>query len=197
MSYGYDNAGQRVQLGGSLACTTLPGAVSATSYNAANQLTAWSDATLLYDANGNMTSDDSNTYTWDSRQRLITLTGSTSGSFSYDAVNRRSQKTISGQTTGYVFDGVNLVQELTGAVPPRCRPTSSPAASTKYSAAPKPVAAPTATWLMRWVQPIRSLTAAERSLPSTPMILMARPAAAALSVLTVSSTPGGKMMVRV
>jgi hypothetical protein len=92
--------------------------VSTTSYNAANQLTAWSGASLLYDANGNMTSDGSNTYTWDSRQHLSTLTGTTSGSFSYDAANRRSQKTIAGQTTGYVFDGLNLVQELTGAVPP-------------------------------------------------------------------------------
>jgi RHS repeat-associated protein len=83
-----------------------------------NQLTAWAGASLLYDANGNMTSDGSNTYTWDSRQRLSTLAGTTSGSFRYDAANRRSQKTIAGQTTGYVFDGINLVQELTGAVPP-------------------------------------------------------------------------------
>ncbi|WP_338525219.1 RHS repeat-associated core domain-containing protein [Pseudomonas batumici] len=118
LSYGYDNAGQRVQLGGSLASTTLPSAVSTTSYNAANQLTAWGGATLLYDANGNMTSDGSNTYTWDSRQRLSTLTGTTSGSFSYDAADRRSQKTIAGQTTSYVFDGINLVQELAGAVTP-------------------------------------------------------------------------------
>jgi YD repeat-containing protein len=71
---------------------------------------------LLADANGNMTSDGSNTYTWDSRQRLSTLTGTVSGSFSYDAANRQSQKTIAGQTTGYVFDGINLVQELTGTV---------------------------------------------------------------------------------
>jgi RHS repeat-associated protein len=63
-------------------------------------------------------SDGSNTYTWDSRQRLSTHTGTVSGSFSYDAANRRSQKTISGQTTSYVFDGVNLVQELTGTVTP-------------------------------------------------------------------------------
>ncbi|CAN7561324.1 RHS repeat-associated core domain-containing protein [Pseudomonas sp. LjRoot263] len=63
-------------------------------------------------------SDGSNTYTWDSRQRLSTLTGAVSGSFSYDAANRRSQKTISGQTTSYVFDGANLVQELTGTVTP-------------------------------------------------------------------------------
>ncbi|WLG47333.1 RHS repeat-associated core domain-containing protein [Pseudomonas sp. FP1740] len=118
LSYGYDTAGRRVQLGGSSARTTLPGAVSTTSYNTANQLTAWSGASLLYDANGNLTSDGSNTYTWDSRQRLSTLTGTVSGSFSYDAANRRSQKTIAGQTTGYVFDGVNLVQELTGTVTP-------------------------------------------------------------------------------
>ncbi|UVM40977.1 hypothetical protein LOY28_11450 [Pseudomonas sp. B21-017] len=60
-----------------------------------------SAASFLYDANGNMTSDGSNTYTWDSRQRLSTLKGTTSGSFIYEAANRRSQKTIARQTTGY------------------------------------------------------------------------------------------------
>ncbi|WP_338525221.1 RHS repeat-associated core domain-containing protein [Pseudomonas batumici] len=105
-------------MNGTSLASKLPSAVSTTSYNAANQLTAWGGATLLYDANGNLTSDGSNTYTWDSRQRLSTLTGTTSGSFSYDAVNRRSQKTIAGQTTSYVFDGINLVQELTGAGTP-------------------------------------------------------------------------------
>ncbi|WP_447959861.1 hypothetical protein [Pseudomonas farris] len=64
-------------------------------------------------------------YTWDSRQRLSTLTGTTSGSFSYDAANRRNQKTIAGQTTSYVFDGANPVQQLTGTVPPRSRPISA------------------------------------------------------------------------
>lgn len=44
----------------------------------------------------------------------------------------------------------------------------------KYSTAPRPVAAPTATWLMRWVQP-------QALADST---LMARPVAAAPPVLT-------------
>ena len=32
-------------------------------------------------------------------------------SFKYDGVGRRSEKTISGVTTGYLYDGMNLVQE--------------------------------------------------------------------------------------
>jgi RHS repeat-associated protein len=41
----------------------------------------------------------------------------TGASFSYDALGRRTNKTISGVSTGFLYDGVNPVQELSGATP--------------------------------------------------------------------------------
>src|SRR5205823_3115071 len=58
------------------------------------------------------------TYTWDARDQLASLTGpGLSASFQYDAVGRRSSKTVNGTTTALLYDGVNPVQELTNGVP--------------------------------------------------------------------------------
>ncbi|SMF56459.1 RHS repeat-associated core domain-containing protein [Pseudogulbenkiania subflava] len=117
LSYGYDVAGQRVQLGGSLARMKLPAAVASGSYNAMNQLTNWGGSAHSYDANGNLTSDGTNTYTWDSRNRLTGISGGTTASFVYDGFNRRSSKTVSGAATAFLYDGLNPVQELSGSTP--------------------------------------------------------------------------------
>ena len=114
LQYGYDANGQRTQIGGSWARTNLPTAMTGADYNADNQLTNWNSATLTYDANGNLTSDGTTTYSWDARDQLSSLTGPTSASFSYDGFGRRASTTIAGTTTGYLYDGANLVQELSG-----------------------------------------------------------------------------------
>ncbi len=115
LTYGYDVASRRTSVGGSFARTNLPLAVSISSYNANNQLTAWGTANLFYDANGNMTSDGTNGYTWDARNRLVsTLSGA---SFRYDPFGRRVSKTVGGATTNYLYDGANVAQELSGATP--------------------------------------------------------------------------------
>ncbi len=55
--------GRRTSTGGSFARTNLPPTSTGTSnFDAANHLTSWNGATLSYDANGNLTSDGSNTY---------------------------------------------------------------------------------------------------------------------------------------
>jgi RHS repeat-associated protein len=41
----------------------------------------------------------------------------TGASFSYDALGRRTNKTISGVSTGFLYDGMNPVQELSGTTP--------------------------------------------------------------------------------
>ena len=43
------------------------GVLSSTSYNDGNRQTAFASATLTYDDNGNLTSDGTNTYTWNVR----------------------------------------------------------------------------------------------------------------------------------
>ena len=69
-----------------------------------------------FDLNGNLTSDGTTTYTWDARNRLVSLSGpDLAASFQYDPLGRRTQKTINGTATGSHYDGLNPVQELNGA----------------------------------------------------------------------------------
>ena len=65
-----------------------------------------------------MTNDGINSYSWDARNQLSSLTkGRTTNSFQYDAYGRRTQKTVSGTSTGFLYDGANPVQELAGTTP--------------------------------------------------------------------------------
>ncbi|WP_427308981.1 RHS repeat-associated core domain-containing protein [Cupriavidus sp. H39] len=117
LTYAYDAAGRRIQMGGSLASMVLPAAMSGATYDAANRLTSWAGATLTYDANGNLTSDGGLTYSWDSRNRLSALSGGATASFTYDGLGRRSAKTVGGSATSFAYDGLNVVQELAGGTP--------------------------------------------------------------------------------
>lgn len=116
LSYSYDLAGRRVQEGGSFARTGLPQSISVTAYNAANQLTQWGTATPTYDANGNMLSDGTNSYTWDTRNHLVSLNMGAE-TFQYDPFGRRVLKSTLLGTTSYLYDGVNPIQELSGNNP--------------------------------------------------------------------------------
>ncbi len=111
LTYAYDAAGRVIAEGGTLAQTGLPAAVSSGAYNDGNQLTQWNNSTLTYDANGSLVSDGSNTYQWDARNRLASLTGSSSAAVQYDAVGRRQAKAIGSSQTNFLFDGLNSVQE--------------------------------------------------------------------------------------
>src|SRR5713226_5779532 len=113
LTYAYDLAGRRTGVGGSYARTGTPQAAPLASYNVNNQLTQWKGATLTYDANGNLTSDGTNTYTWNARNQLVSISGGVSASFQYDPFGRRVSKTIGGMTQ-YLYDGVNPVQEISG-----------------------------------------------------------------------------------
>src|SRR5712691_4133889 len=104
-------------MGGSFARTGLPLAVNLAAYNANNQLTTWGTANLFYDLNGNMTSDGTHSYTWDARNRLSQIDLGNTGSFVYDPFGRRVSKTILGTQTGFLYDGANPVQELSGTTP--------------------------------------------------------------------------------
>ena len=114
LTYTYDLAGRRTGVGGTYARTNAPQAASTASYNLNNQLTQWKGASLTYDANGNLTGDGTNTYTWSARNQLVSISGVVSASFQYDPFGRRVSKTIGG-TTQYLYDGVNPVQEISGA----------------------------------------------------------------------------------
>ncbi|MFP3757693.1 RHS repeat-associated core domain-containing protein [Cupriavidus sp. SIMBA_020] len=115
LAYTYDAAGQRTGMGGSLARVDSGTAVSTTEFNANNQLVKWNNQSLSYDANGNLTSDGTNTYTWDERNQLRGISGAITASFQYDALGRRISKTIGSNATGYLYDGANFVQEKNGS----------------------------------------------------------------------------------
>lgn len=80
--------------------------------------------TMTYDNNGNMTSlintCGTTNYTWDVRNRLTGINGFNAdcteliASFKYDALGRRIEKSINGTTTKYLYDGVDIIQEIQG-----------------------------------------------------------------------------------
>lgn len=106
--YTYDPIGRRTQVSGKFARASLPDVINSAAYDNANELTKWNGTTINYDANGNMLSDGGNSFTWDARSRLQTLNGKP---VAYDAFGRR----VTGPAgTEYVYDGLNIVQELSG-----------------------------------------------------------------------------------
>jgi RHS repeat-associated protein len=117
LTYEYDGAGNRVRIAGSFARTNLPPAVSSAAYDAANRLTNWGARSLTYDANGNAMNDGPNTYSWDVRNQLASITGTSTASLQYDAFGRRIKKTVGGATTEFLYDGINAVQELSSGTP--------------------------------------------------------------------------------
>jgi RHS repeat-associated protein len=81
---------------------------------------------ITYDENGNMTSMTNScgttNYTWDARNRLVGISGykpdctALTASFKYDALGRRTEKTINGRTIQYLYDGLDIVQEIENSV---------------------------------------------------------------------------------
>ncbi len=118
LTYSYDAAGRRTRIGGSFARTLTPPTLTSATYNAANQQTAFGSQTLTYDLNGNLVNDGTNSYTWNARSQLVSMTGpGLAASFQYDAFGSRIIKTVNGMTTGYLYDGANLIQEQIGGAP--------------------------------------------------------------------------------
>jgi len=114
LTYTYDAAGRRQTVGGTWARTGLPAAVASATYDDANRQLTWGGQALTYDDNGNLTGDGTNTLIWDARDRLASITGGVAATFAYDPFGRRTRKTISGQTTDFLYDWDNPVQELSG-----------------------------------------------------------------------------------
>jgi len=123
LTYAYDAAGQRRQRGSGSA-SVLETAFSA-SYDEANrltQITLGGEAfTLAYDDNGNLVSKSgpasgTTTYIWSARDQLISLSSPAGvASFKYDALGRRIEKTVNGQSTGFLYDGAQAIAELKGS----------------------------------------------------------------------------------
>jgi len=112
LTYSYDANGQRTNIGGSFARTNLPAPVSSATYDLANRVLTFDGFPASHDNNGNLLTLEGDTYGWDVRNRLASLTGpGISASFQYDALGRRINKTFNGQPTQFMADGVNPLQE--------------------------------------------------------------------------------------
>jgi RHS repeat-associated protein len=116
LTYTYAAAGQRTTVGGTWARTGLPAAVASATYDDANRQLTWGGQSFTYDDNDNLIGDGVNTFTWDARDRLTSISGGVAATFAYDPFGRRTRKAISGQTTDYLYDWDNPVQELSGGV---------------------------------------------------------------------------------
>jgi RHS repeat-associated protein len=113
LTYAYDAVGNRTTVGGTWARTGLPQALSDATYDAANRIATWAGQSFSYDENGNLASDGLTSFNWNARNQLVGLSGATSASFEYDGFGRRRAKSVSGVSTGFLYDGLNTVQELT------------------------------------------------------------------------------------
>jgi RHS repeat-associated protein len=115
INYVYDSNGNR-QATTSRAAMINTQPMSAT-YDAANRLLTFVDKSFTYDGNGNRTSvtdrQGVTNYAWNARDQLVAINGpNLTATFTYDAVGRRISKTVNGQTTRYLYDGLNIVQEF-------------------------------------------------------------------------------------
>jgi RHS repeat-associated protein len=117
LSYTYDTAGRRSSTGGAFAQVNLPSAMESATYNVNNQLTLWGGTSQTYDGNGNLTNDGTKSYTWNARNQLVAVSGGISATFEYDAFGRRTSKSVGGSSTALLYDGAQVIQELSGSTP--------------------------------------------------------------------------------
>ena len=113
MNYNYDPLGNRTT-------TVINGNTTAYTTNNVNEYTSVGGVTQSYDSDGNLLSDGTNTYHYDSLDRLISVTTPTgTTTYTYDALGNRSSSTSGGKTTNYLNDPTgmtNVVGEFVATV---------------------------------------------------------------------------------
>jgi YD repeat-containing protein len=116
-SYTYDPVGNRLSSAG----------VPSYTVNSSNELTATSNASYTYDANGNTITKTDSTgttqYGWDFENRLTSVTLPGSGgsvSYAYDPFGRRIRKVSNSGTSVYVYDGDDLTEETNSTTNTLC-----------------------------------------------------------------------------
>ncbi len=124
-AFNYDPVGNRTSV------TDSAGIVPSTyTANSLNQYTTVDTATPTYDANGNLTSSGGQTFIYDSENRLLESTISSSLSTvtnAYDARRRVVSRTVNGAITYFVWDGWSLIEERDSSGNEVCRYVHRPA----------------------------------------------------------------------
>jgi RHS repeat-associated protein len=78
-------------------------------------VTAGSTVNYTYDAAGNVTSDGVHSFTYDAENRVVSVDGGTTATYSYDHANRRVKKVVGSTTTHYVWEGGQVIAEHNGS----------------------------------------------------------------------------------
>ncbi len=109
-AYNYDAVGNRTT-------TDKDSLITTYTTNNVNEYTSIVDGGTinpLHDANGNLTSDGTKTFTYDYENRLVSV--SPGGiAYKYDPLGRRIEKNVSGTITRYFFDGSRVIEERDGS----------------------------------------------------------------------------------
>jgi RHS repeat-associated protein len=116
-TYGYNPAGQLVSRSSSNPAYDWSNPTALTdSYtvNGLNQYTSARGASLSHDLRGNTTNDGARSYAYDVSNRL--LSSSTGATAQYDATGRLAAVAQDGASTGFLYDGANLIGEYNGGV---------------------------------------------------------------------------------
>lgn len=99
----------------------LPTAKTASAANAANRIPQFDQASYSFNDEGQPiikpTAQGVTNYGWDARGRLATVTLPTGQLviYSYDALGRRKSRTTDGVTTSFLYDGQDIVRDLTSS----------------------------------------------------------------------------------
>ncbi len=119
LAYSYDSDGRVNSKNGSFATDVLPTSTTQVpTFDLNDRETSFNGQAFSYDADGNLTFDGTNTYTWNARNQLtqISQNGNVQLSYGYDALGRRVAKANNGGTsTQFLYDGINVVQETQGS----------------------------------------------------------------------------------
>lgn len=126
-SYNLDNMGNHINETIVHPYELLPEMVSEAqiySYNTANRLLTVGGISYEYDANGNTTSRTGRSYFYDTKDKLIEVSGDFSAAYSYDGLGYRRSATRDGVTTNYVIDILtgdgNVLMETNASGNPGC-----------------------------------------------------------------------------
>lgn len=117
LGFGYNPAGQLARRNvdnDRYRHTGDTGRTGAYRVNGLNEYTDVDGTAYQYDANGNLTSDGANTYTYDVENRLIAVSGGVTASLEYDPKGRLHKLTVNGQTVEFLYDGDSLIAEYQG-----------------------------------------------------------------------------------
>jgi RHS repeat-associated protein len=115
LDYTYTADGQIASESGSLASAQLPAAVTSNTYNAGNELTNSGGTAYSYDSDGNLLSNGTDTFKWNSAHQLSSVSGGVTASFTYNPFGQQASATVGSTSTSYLYDGTawdsNVVQE--------------------------------------------------------------------------------------